>query len=287
MSSTPSGKLELYPDVPLPKGTWWKNALAVQEYNSLKKTLERARTTQSLETVVAHIKTRQFKLTTKKNVFDISYLLSFGLGLAMATGLALIAQCGSLVDFGIFLVLVSFFHMWEYSYVSLFHPETLSFESFLLTHSKAFQIAMSFAITEYFIEWYFFPSLKGNLWIYGIGFLVAVAGQAIRTTAMYTAGVSFHHMVQDTKAENHTLVSTGIYAIWRHPSYFGWFWWSVFSQVILANPISIIGFAYASWKFFADRIPDEEDKLKEMFGQDYVNYCKRVPIRIPFIPSNY
>lgn len=68
--------------------------------------------------------------------------------------------------------------------------------AFLLTHSRPFQIAMALAFTEYFIEWYFFPGLKGNYWIYIPAFIVAVLGQTIRTTAMYTGGVSFHHMVQ-------------------------------------------------------------------------------------------
>jgi len=138
------------------------------------------------------------------------------------------------------------------------------------------------------------------------------------------------HCEQDTKADDHTLVTSGIYSIWRHPSYFGWFWWSVFTQVVLANPISIIGYTLASWYFFADRIPYvpmlssllhitllnlhlehteyltakldfsillfpglqpitsyEEEKLEDMYGKAYIDYCKRVPIRIPFIPSKY
>lgn len=68
--------------------------------------------------------------------------------------------------------------------------------AFLLTHSREFQIAMALAFSEYFIEWYFFPQLKGNYYIYIAAFIVAACGQAIRTTAMYTGGVSFHHMVQ-------------------------------------------------------------------------------------------
>jgi protein-S-isoprenylcysteine O-methyltransferase len=55
---------------------------------------------------------------------------------------------------------------------------------------------MAFAFSEYFIEWYFFPWLKGNWIVYCVAFVVAAIGQVIRTTAMYTAGVSFHHMVQ-------------------------------------------------------------------------------------------
>lgn len=138
MAHRPSTRPDLYADVQLPAGTWWKNASAVTEYKTIKKTLEVARSSGNLDTVCANLKTRQYKLVSKKNVFDISVLLSFGLGFAMALGLGLIFfSGGNFVDLGLFLVLLSFFHMWEYNYVSLFHPETLSYECTL----QAVQIA--------------------------------------------------------------------------------------------------------------------------------------------------
>ncbi len=114
-------------------------------------------------------------------------------------------------------------------------PESDHFNllAFLLTHSKEFQIAMAFAFTEYFIEWFFFPWLKTNWIIILPAFGLGLVGQIIRTISMYTAGVSFHHYVQvcslsifsaksllifwpdiwqDEKADNHTLVSSGVYA---------------------------------------------------------------------------
>lgn len=66
---------------------------------------------------------------------------------------------------------------------------------------------MVVAFGEYFIEWCFFPGLKGNWLLFVPGFLVAVSGQCIRTTAMYTAGVSFHHMVQVCLSATHTFLS--------------------------------------------------------------------------------
>jgi hypothetical protein len=118
----------LYSDVPLPQGSWWKNAAAVQEYNTIKKALAQARSSNNLDTVAAYLKTRQHKLVSRKNIFDVSVLLAFGLGIAMATGIGCVLFSSTLVDFGLFLILLSFFHMWEYNYVSLFHPETLSYE---------------------------------------------------------------------------------------------------------------------------------------------------------------
>lgn len=42
----------------------------------------------------------------------------------------------------------------------------------------------------------------------------------------------WYSQVQFTKAETHQLVTHGVYSIVRHPSYVGWFWWSVGTQVI-------------------------------------------------------
>jgi len=69
----------------------------------------------------------------------------------------------------------------------------------------------------------------------------------------------------------------------RHPSYFGWFWWSVAMSVLLANPITIGAFVYGSWTFFAHRIPYEEKTLVKMFGKAYEEYRTKVPTGIPLI----
>ena len=47
----------------------------------------------------------------------------------------------------------------------------------------------------------------------------------------------------------------------------------------------MIGFAAASYVFFKDRIPYEEELLVEMFGEAYIDYAIKTPIGIPFIES--
>lgn len=44
---------------------------------------------------------------------------------------------------------------------------------------------------------------------------------------------------------------------------------------------------FAAYKFFEDRIPREEKILAEFFGQEYIDYAKKVPIRMPFIKSYF
>ena len=74
-----------------------------------------------------------------------------------------------------------------------------------------------------------------------IGLVMITIGHFFRAGAEFTAAKSFHHIVQEEKATTHTLVTRGVYSIVRHPSYFGWMIWAVGLQVLLGNPLSIIG----------------------------------------------
>lgn len=94
-------------------------------------------------------------------------------------------------------------------------------------------------------------------WI-DVGAFIMIGGQVFRSLAMYTAGSNFHHQVRDQRDEKHKLVTSGIYSHMRHPSYFGWFWYSVGGQIVLGNPICLVGYVYVLWKFFEDRIVYEE-----------------------------
>lgn len=116
----------------------------------------------------------------------------FALGAAFGFGFGLVFLSENWFDFGLYLILHAFYHMWEWTYVSLFHPGELSWHSFLISHGTEFYIAFAICWTEYFFERFFFPGLKANVWLVVIGFTVAVIGQAIRTFSMIT-GTLFSH----------------------------------------------------------------------------------------------
>jgi len=48
---------------------------------------------------------------------------------------------------------------------------------------------------------------------------------------MCTAKHNFNHVVQSEKSDNHELITHGVYNLCRHPSYVGWFYWSIGTQV--------------------------------------------------------
>jgi len=229
----------------------------------------------------ANLKTTLKPIVDKKH--PASYAIhAFGLGIAFgwACGLVFFSR---FYDLGALILFLSFFHFTEFIFVALFHLDKLSTDSFLITHSYEFSIAIFASFTEYFVEWFLFPSLKGNFFVLLIGCLVAGFGQLIRLIALYTAGRNFTHMVSEKKEKDHVLVTSGIYSIFRHPGYFGWFWWAVGTQIVVGNPICIVGYTVVSWMFFDDRIRDEEEYLRSFFGQEYVNYRINTRTWIPFI----
>lgn len=210
--------------------------------------------------------------------------MSFALGCSLSFGLALAVCTTSVRDFGFFVVAMSVYHLMEYLYAHTFQPKDCTVDSFLLNQSPEYQYAIAAAVVEYWVEWLFFPSLKGNAWIMYPALAVTVVGQIIRSGSMFYAGRHFHHQIRFKKEAGHSLVTTGPYAYLRHPSYFGWFWWSIATQVMLGNPLCIPAFAYAGFKFFQSRILTEERTLLSFFGDDWVQFRARTPVGIPFIP---
>lgn len=100
---------------------------------------------------------------------------------------------------------------------------------------------------------------------------------------MIHASSNFSHSVAYKKAARHKLVTDGVYSWFRHPSYAGFFYWGLGTQMVLQNPISFIMFFASLWRFFSRRIRVEEKLLVKFFGEEYVAYKKRVGTRIPFI----
>ncbi|KAG8229036.1 hypothetical protein J437_LFUL007591 [Ladona fulva] len=187
--------------------------------------------------------------------------------------------------FGWYLCFLSFFHYSEYFTTAAVNPRKLSLDSFLLNHSPEYGIAIIISWIEFGVEIWFFPEMKLFLWpwISPIGLLICLAGETLRKMAMLTARTNFNHIVQNVREEGHTLVTHGIYHYCRHPSYVGWFYWAVGTQLILVNPFCLVAYTLASWRFFRDRVTVEEITLLNFFGEDYYRYQKEVRTGLPFI----
>ena len=159
--------------------------------------------------------------------------------------------------FGIFGGILCIYHAAEYASVAVYNPRILSCASFLFSNS--YSAAMIFAVLEYWAEARFLPWMKGWAPVTALGLAGCVFGDLFRKAALVQeppapdtqlprppspgglnpgfvrrsqAGHNFTHLISDgAKRPEHRLVTHGVYAASRHPGYFGWFVWSVSSQV--------------------------------------------------------
>lgn len=195
------------------------------------------------------------------------------------------------------------FHFLEYWTTAAYNPEKVSTGSFLLRNGAAYTIVHLVALSETLLERYVFTFLPASLRLLTMapassaawksprfaffvslaGLAITIAGQLLRSAAMIHASSNFSHSIARSRDKSHKLVTSGVYTLSRHPSYAGFFLWALGTQILLLNPVSIVLFLVLLWKFFSERIKDEEIYLVAFFGNDYIEYRKKTPTLIPFI----
>ncbi|ESK96106.1 protein-s-isoprenylcysteine o-methyltransferase [Moniliophthora roreri MCA 2997] len=215
-------------------------------------------------------------------------IISFLLGSTLSLGLFTFFSGGfswwATYQLGFFLAAWAAFHWGEYAVTAGWNLEKCSVDSFLLDNGAMYHIANGTAVFEYIITSYFKPEWKTHSYFSSIGILLVMIGQALRSSAMIYASTNFSHSVAYRKRESHELVTSGVYSVFRHPSYAGFFYWALGTQMVLQNPICFILFFYLLWKFFYQRTRGEEKYLTQFFPNEYPEYRRRVGTWIPFVP---
>ncbi|KAI7154565.1 prenyl cysteine carboxyl methyltransferase-like protein Ste14 [Hortaea werneckii] len=186
-----------------------------------------------------------------------------------------------------FFFCLSIFHFLEFYTTATYNAPHCRAESFLIfSNGWHYNTAHALATLEITIS-SIFPQYQSALvyppYTIAVGFLLVFAAQVVRSVAMATAGTNFNHTPVQTRKEDHELVTQGIYSWLRHPSYFGFFWWALGTQVLVGNKVCLIGYLIVLWWFFYRRIIAEESTLVKFFGEDYEKFRKRTPTGIPFI----
>lgn len=166
----------------------------------------------------------------KRSLSAIS-LQAFILGTTFAASLIFalsLAQSGNAVwRFFAFSGTLSVFHFLEFWTTATYNPLVARSSSFLLfSNGTAYNLAHTCAVLEILASHFLFPTYQRrfvNRFTVGTGLFLVVFGQITRSAAMATAGKSFNHTPQKVKKHDHTLVTSGVYAWSRHPSYFAFF----------------------------------------------------------------
>ena len=181
-----------------------------------------------------------------------------------------------------YVVALCTFHLAEFFVTVQYNPSVASADSFLVNHSTAYTAAAFSSWMEFWIRWVFFPRFSCSIvtWVGLVGVLVA---QTIRSVAMATAGESFNHYIQTSKKDTHVLITHGIYRYLRHPSYVGFYYWSIATQLLLGNGVHAVCYTVVTWGFFQKRIAYEEESLNQFFPDQYPPYVARSYTGIPFL----
>ena len=107
--------------------------------------------------------------------------------------------------------------------------------------------------------------------LFGVGIVTVFLGQFLRSAAMIKAASNFSHVVAFRRNVGHRLVTDGIYTLaislallrrpsnatsrwFRHPSYAGFFYWALGTQLVLQNPLSFCVYIVLLMRFFSSRI---------------------------------
>lgn len=197
----------------------------------------------------------------KRSLSSIS-LQSFWLGFSLAASLLLATQTAyngnPIWRLFAFLSSLSIFHFLEFWTTATYNVPEVRASSFLLfTNGKSYNIAHGCALVELLVSNFVFPAYQAkyvNGSTISLGIFLVFFGQATRSLAMATAGTNFNHIPQKAKKHDHELVTSGVYAYSRHPSYFAFFWWAIGTQLLVGNKVCLVAFVGVLWNFFNDRI---------------------------------
>lgn len=235
----------------------------------------------------------------ERNPLHVIAGTSLVLGIICGTSTLLITQCRSKYKpIFLHLIVLSIYYLNEFNSTARFQPSRVHANLFLIGGNKGnkeFLFMQSFAIFERLLSkasmtYRLFDnafqikiSKETNQFAFCLGLILAASGLSIRYQAMKTCGESFSHDIE-TINRKQKLITTGIYRYSRHPSYLGFWMFAAGCQIYLENWIGLALNIYILSIFFKKRIEFEEWFLvNRIFGNEYLQYRKRVGIWIPFV----
>jgi len=114
------------------------------------------------------------------------------------------------------------------------------------------------------------------------GSLLDWAMDAVAFT-LYLAGLTFRFWatLYVGGRKGSVVVAEGPYSVCRNPLYLGSFLLAAALGLFIKSWAFAVGILYVSLRYILVRVPAEEKQLKERHGEEYVQFCRRVPRFIP------
>jgi protein-S-isoprenylcysteine O-methyltransferase Ste14 len=130
------------------------------------------------------------------------------------------------------------------------------------------------------LPWLYLQLWPSGLWPFWLGAAVTVAGILFAVWAREHLGANWSRSV--TIKEGHELITTGPYAVVRHPIYTGILAGFLGTAIAISQVRGFIVFALIFLAFWA-KFRLEEEWMRSQFGETYATYSRQTAALVPYL----
>jgi protein-S-isoprenylcysteine O-methyltransferase Ste14 len=130
------------------------------------------------------------------------------------------------------------------------------------------------------LPWLYRPLCTSDIWSFSIGAAVTVMGLLFAVWARQYLASNWSSAV--TIKQGHELITTGPYAMVRHPIYTGILTGFIGTAIALGQVRGVIGFVLIFIVLWA-KLRKEEEWMRSQFGETYATYADQTTALVPYL----
>ncbi len=131
----------------------------------------------------------------------------------------------------------------------------------------------------YFTDWLAFADYTLPRWAGWVGVGMVAASLLLFWRAYADLGRNWSPTLEI--AQDHQLVTGGVYGRIRHPVYAAMWLWALANPLMLWNWVAGFGLLVVFAVLYVRRVPREEAMMRDHFGDAYREYAARTPALLP------
>ena len=177
-------------------------------------------------------------------------------------------------------VWISFILYWRIKSVNTKSTQRIESASSQILRFLAIVVAIVLlSATSIPLPWLYRPLWRAGLFSFWLGAFIAVAGLLFAVWAREHLGRNWSHAV--TIKQDHELVTSGPYAVVRHPIYTGILAGFLGLAIALSQVRGFVVLVLFFVVFWA-KLRIEEQWMRSQFGETYANYVQRTAALVPY-----
>jgi protein-S-isoprenylcysteine O-methyltransferase Ste14 len=130
------------------------------------------------------------------------------------------------------------------------------------------------------LPWLYLELWPSGLWSFWVGAAITVAGLLFAVWARRHLASNWSNSV--TIKQGHELITTGPYALVRHPIYTGILGGFLGTAIALSQVRGVIAFVMIFFVFWA-KLRKEEEFMRSQFGETYATYVHQTAALVPYL----